>query len=269
MKNLTRTPNKSISTIMALFIAMLFMLSLNVYAQEEEDIFYRVDMMKVKQENMSKYVNMEKELRHPMHQERVNQGQIIGWYLYRVNFAGTGDDYNFVTITAYKGATFFDRYPNANIFAKVHPDKDREVLAVTRAFREHVTSRLLRQTLASMPETQGEPSKFMVVNYMKTNGDYFALRRDYVKPAFDQLVKEGKSAGWIMSNLMFPAGADMPYNNVSVDLYDEFDQIGTNGLFPLIEKQNEGKNTDEIFQKLGETRIIARRELWELIDYAR
>ena len=72
-----------------------------------------------------------------------------------------------------------------------------------------------------------------------------------------------------MSNLMFPGGADMPYNNVSVDLYNEFDQIGTNALFPLIEKQNEGKDTDEIFKKLGETRIMAKRELWELIDYVR
>jgi hypothetical protein len=269
MKNLTRTPNQSISTIMALFIAMLFMFSLNVYAQEEEDIFYRTTYFKVKPGNGGKFVNIEKELWHPMQQERVKQGHILAWYLFKVKYTGTGDDYNYAAVTTYVGTDHLNNFAVADLFAKVHPDKKIEELAVTRELRDLVTHRILRQTLASMPETQGDPRKFMVVNYMRTNGNYFALRRDYVKPAFDQLVKEGKSAGWIMSNVMFPSGADMPYNNVSVDLYDEFDQIDTNALYPLIEKQNEGKNTDEIFQKLNETRRMAKRELWELIDYAR
>ena len=59
-----------------------------------------------------------------------------------------------------------------------------------------VYSRMLEWVMQSLPEERGEPAGFAVVNYMKVppgmNGKFLQVRRDYVKPVFDQAVKEGE-----------------------------------------------------------------------------
>ena len=227
--------------------------------------------MKVKQGDGGRYMNMEKEYWKPMHQELVSQGKILGWYLYRIQFSGDGDEYNYVTVTHYQGSKNFNAF-NQELVAKAHPNKKWEDISKeTGRGRVLAASRLLQWHLQSFQEDQREPCKYAVLHYMKSTPGFgfFEQRRDYVKPAFDQAVQDGKMEGWGMWQMVFPSGADMPFNYVTADFYNDFDKIGNAGMGAYILKQNGEQKGNEIMQKMGENRRMAKNELWQLIDYVR
>ena len=273
MKNQKCPQQKNGKIILLLLLSVFFMLSFTVYAQNEEPIYTITSLMKVKQGDGGKYVQVEQDYWKPIHEELVKQGKIIGWYLYSIQNTGTGDEYNYATVTHYQGSGNFNSF-DADLVSKVHPNKKWEDISKeTNESRDLVTTKMLQWQLQSLPAEQREPSKIVVVNYMKIPqgmaGEYSALRRDYVKPAFDHLVKEGKSEGWGLWSVMFPSGAEMPYDAVSADFYNDFSNIGTNGLYPLIRELNKDKDMDPIMQRMNETRIATKRELWQLVDYVR
>ncbi len=270
MDKLSIEPQDHILLQLIFVTLMFFGISLNSYAQEEP-IYTRVDLMKVKQGNAGNYVSIEREFWKPVQQELVDQGKILGWYLYCIQFTGTGDEYNFATVTHYRGSETLGEGYGDELFEKVHPNVPMNVIFErTQNSRDLVTSRLLEWVIQLIPEGTTEPSRFVVVNYQKSvpGTNYLALRQDYVKPVFDLALKEGKVSGWGLWFQSFPSGASMPYNWVSADFYDEFEKIGGYGWVDLLRRLNP-ENVEEIMQQLGESRTMEKRELWQLIDYAR
>lgn len=242
------------------------------YTQDAAPIYSHVSFMKVKQGNGGNYVNVEKEIWKPVHQELVNQGKILGWYLYRIQFTGTGDEYNYATVTHYRETDQMEEGYTAELFEKVHPNMPMSYISEqTLQSRDLVNSRMLQWMLRSMPEEQREPSRYVLVNYQKSvpGQNYFALRRDHVKPLFDLAVKEGKVEGWGLWALRLPSGSSMPYNWVSADFYNKFSEIGGFDWLDLMKRANTEANIDELSPKMGASRTMEKRELWELIDYAR
>lgn len=262
------------SILPTLILALLIFsgISTTCYSQDDLAIYTNVSMMKVEQGNEGNYVDVERTFWKPVHQELVKQGKIFGWFLYRVQYTGTGDAYNYVTVTQYRGSDHLDGGYSNELFEKVHPNVPASMISEqTMQSRDLVSSRLLEWTLQSFPEEQREPSRYAVVNYQKSTpgGNYFALRRDHVKPAFDLAVKEGNIEGWGLWATRFPSGNDMPYNWVSADFYNKFDEIGNYGFQDVIKRANPDSNMDEIMPKIGASREMVKSELWELIDYAR
>ena len=274
MKNQISLQTRINRNAMVLLTAIFMVLSLDLYSQDEVPIYTIVSFMKVKQGEGGKYVQVERDYWKPMHQELVNQGKILGWYLYRIQFTGTGDDYNYATVTHYMGTENIGSIANSDLLTKVHPGKKWvDISKETIESRDKVTTRMLQWRLQSLPDDGRAPSKYAVVNYMKTTpgvgNEFFQLRHDYVKPAFDMALKEGKVEGWGMWSLMFPSGADMPYNFVSGDFYNDMDQLGNTGLGENVAKLNPDVNLEELWQKMSASRTMTYRELWELVDYAR
>jgi hypothetical protein len=274
MKNQISLQTRINRHAMALFTMIFMMFSLDLYSQDEVPIYTIVSFMKVKQGEDHKYVQVEKDYWKPMHDELVKQGKILGWYLYKIQFNGTGDEYNYATVTHYMGTEHIGRIYGSNLIAKVHPGhKWEDIGNATLKSRDMVTTRMLQWQLQSLPDDGRAPSKYAVVNYMKTipgvRNEFFQLRRDYVKPAFDMALKEGKVEGWGMWRLMFPSGEDMPYDFVSGDFYNDLDQLGNTGLGEHIAKLNPDANLEDLWQKMSASRTMTYRELWELVDYAR
>lgn len=253
---------------------IFFTISETCLAQEEEPIYTRVSFMKVKPAGGANYVDIERTYWKPIHQELVKQGKILGWYLYSIQYTGTGDEYNYATVIHLKGGDNMDEgLYGTDLFTRVHPNVETsELVSKTIESRDLVTSRLLWWTLQSFPDTEREPNRYAVVNYQrsKPGSNYYALRLDHVKPAFDIAVEEGKMGGWGVWQTFFPRGTDQAYNWVSADFYDKFDQIGGYDWVDLITRANPDiKNIDELLSKLAASRAMVKTELWELVDYAR
>jgi hypothetical protein len=257
-----------------ILIAMFLNLALGIKAQNDDAIYTVVSMMKVTPDNTDSYISMESELWKPIHQELLAQEKILGWYFYSVEYTGTGDEYNYVTVTHYDGSENANQTGYRDAVQKVYPDKNpEEFFRNTVKNRDMVYSRMLEWVMQSLPEEQGDPAGFAVVNYMKVptgmNERFLQIRRDYVKPVFDQAVKEGKVAGWGLWQLRFPSGEDMPFNFATGDFYNDFDKIDQNQIGEVYQQVHQEKDMNEILKEMNETKSMVKRELWRLIDYVR
>jgi hypothetical protein len=62
-------------------------LSMPAYSQEGPSLFVVLDFMKVQPSQHSVYLEVEQDIWKPMHQERIHQGIIVGWFLYALEFS--------------------------------------------------------------------------------------------------------------------------------------------------------------------------------------
>ncbi len=93
-----------------------------------------VNYMKVDPAKESAYVQMEREVWKPIHQQRVKEGKMQSWALYAVRFPG-GDnkEYTYLTVETYKSiqdaeGSLDDSAAMASILKKVHPNKTLDQL---------------------------------------------------------------------------------------------------------------------------------------------
>jgi hypothetical protein len=95
-------------------------------SQAQASTVYVVAFMKVPPANIREYLQLERELWKPVHQERIRAGRLKSWSLYRVRYPyGAATDYNFVTVNGYASLGDDDR-PIDDIFAKIHPSMTAE-----------------------------------------------------------------------------------------------------------------------------------------------
>ena len=84
------------------FIAIMVLiscvtLSKQAISQENEIRYALVEFIKVKPENIEKYLGLVGDFWKPVQRERINQNEILGWRVFRICFTGSSDDYNFVS----------------------------------------------------------------------------------------------------------------------------------------------------------------------------
>ena len=72
-----------------MLISLFFSTALT--AQVRPSLFVVVDFMKVQPQNHMDYLEVEQKIWKPMHQERINQGIIAGWFLYTSRHDAGGD----------------------------------------------------------------------------------------------------------------------------------------------------------------------------------
>ena len=83
--------------------------------------FLRIDYMRIPPGQSLRYRNLEVELWKPVHQARVDKGYISSWRLYGHHFpGGSGDDYQYVTVTEFPSLQSMDELHYQELFQEVH-----------------------------------------------------------------------------------------------------------------------------------------------------
>lgn len=240
-------------------------------AQNDPTAFAITDLMKVKPGSEDKYLDLEKNIWKPMHQERINQGKITGWILYRVLYTGTTDLYNYVTVT------FFDKAANledpwAGIDAKkILPGKDVDkAFAETLNCRDLVRSNLIMKQDEAIPEAGAGPAKYIQVDFMKVkpgnDGAYLDVEKNIWKPVHQEFIKAGTRSGWSLWGNLYPAGSGTDYQYVTANFFTDFSKIGAADYNDAFKKAHAGKDIDALNVQTGNSRDLVRSELWEVID---
>jgi L-rhamnose mutarotase len=269
MKTITRF---NATLLLALSLVFIFACYPNKgHAQNAPTVFAIVDFMKVKPENEAKYLDVEKNTWKPLHQERLKQGKIIGWILYRVLYTGTDDPYNYVTMT------LFD-YP-ANLedpWAGIDPEKVLagkdidKLMEETGKSRDLVKSNLIVRLDEVVPEGGPGQIKYIQVDFMKVKpgneNAYVEMEETIWKPVHEAFIKAGTRAGWSLWNQVFPSGSAMDYQFVTANYFNDFSKIGAADYGAAFEKAHAGKNIDELNKKTSDTRDLVRSELWQTVD---
>ncbi len=101
-----------------------------------------VGYMKVEPDKEQQYLDLE-QLWKPVHQELIKAGKKKSWSLYGVNYAGTGEEYNYLTVNVYdKYGELENPYPS-EFFGKAHPKMElSEIVSRTIDARKLVRSEL-------------------------------------------------------------------------------------------------------------------------------
>lgn len=257
-----------ISLVLAFVIGCLPLAGI---AQDEPTVFAIVDFMKTKPGADEKYLDIEKNVWKPLHQERINQGKITGWILYRVLYTGSNDPYDYVTMT------FFDNPANLeDPWAGIDPSKiltgrdtDKD-MQETGESRDLVKSNLIFRQDEVVPEGGPGEVKYIEINYMKVKPGNDAAYLDFEKNIWNPIHKEftnsGARAGWSLWNMVYPGGSGNDYQYITANYFSEFNKIGTGDYDAAVKKVHPGKNTDEFDQKALQTRDMVRIELWQVVD---
>lgn len=241
-------------------------------SQTIPSLFVVVDFMKVAPENHLQYLEVEQEIWKPLHQERIKQGIIVGWYLYAIEFSGSSDEYNYVAISLYDDAENLESPWNPEIPGNVHPDmKLDEIMTKTYQSRENVKS-VLFYSVATAPEIPLEiPASYLQANYMYVEpgkqAEYEQLESEIWLPIHNESIHTGKTAGWGLWRSLFPRGSGQDYQYMTLNSFSEFSYVFEVDFSESFENIHPEIDFNDVSQKTQQARTVVRTELWDLIDY--
>ena len=270
----SKTNQMSKARTLSLILALLgLIMSFNAYTQTIPSLFVVVDFMKVDPADNTKYLEVEQNIWKPLHEERIEQGIIVGWFLYAVDFSGSGDEYNYVVINLYDDADNLENPWNAEIPQTVLPEIPvDEILKRTRETRENVKTELF-YSIATAPDIPLEvPARYLQVNYMRVDpgqqSAYERIESDIWLPMHNELIETGRTIGWGLWKSLFPRGAGRPYQYLTLNTFSEFSFIFDLDFSIPFQKVHPGDDFAEISSATQGLRTVIRTELWDLVDYA-
>lgn len=242
-------------------------------AQNDPTAFAVSDLMKVKPGAEQKYLDLEKNFWKPIHQERIKQGKISGWILYRVLYTGTADLYNYATVTFFDDPAKLENSWDGIDAKKILPGKDVDkAYNETLASRDLVRSNLIMKQDEAVPESNSSPAKYIQVDFMKVKpgneGVYLDVEKSIWKPVHQEFIKAGTRVGWSLWSNLFPAGSGTDYQFITANFFSEFSKIGAADYNDAFKKAHAGKDIDALNVKTGNSRDLVRSELWEVVDSA-
>jgi hypothetical protein len=261
-----------ILTVAVLLAVAVVKLPYSASAQQNEPQAYvLVDCLKIPFENEAKYLDFVKNTVVSIQKERINQGSIVAWYLYKVRFTGAGDNYNYVVVSLFdKLANIENPFKGLDV-GKVHPGKDlNKVLTEANSMRTIVSSTLLQRQSFVYPASGPGDFKYLQIDYMKVpqgkDGEYYDVETTVWKPIHNEFIKAGSRVGWSLWGRIFPSGASLDFQYLTVNYFAGWSQIGAADYNDAFNKAHAGKDLDALMKRTDDSRTLVKSELWEVIE---
>lgn len=257
--------------IFLLPVCFLFV-SFTTYSQNPDSSKY-IDVSYIKSRSAD-YVNFEKEVWKPIHQQLIKEGKKSAWYLYKVKYPqGTTANYDYVVVNVFP--EWNQLAPSAadlpeilkKINSKLKPDS---LLKKTDALR-NVTWRQLFRLIGQAVAKEPNPSKFVIANEVKSvagqENEYVNMEQTYFKPFHTARAAEGIMNNWGLYKRELPYGEKFDYDYVTFNGYATWDDITKQNPPTAWKKAHGDLNFNEVHNKILSKRITVNVECWELIDY--
>ena len=250
-----KTVNRALLTIVAL--AFSFSLSAQ-YAGAS------LAYVKVKPGKTKDYVELEK-IALKLHKARVEEGIITRWAMYRKMYATQNDPYTHILVHLnddFKKTQ--NSFPKELIDANYTKEEQEEFWKKAPAAREIVKKEYYdRVTFAE----GDQPYKYLrFIRYaveQGRGGEFEKLRKELVKPLFDEVVKRGYNAGW---SIWSKDPSDKKFQYVAVNNFAEYGDwkngIHVNEVFEAVFPD---KDINEAREAVYSTRTRISEEYWELL----
>jgi hypothetical protein len=258
---------KTFISILTLALTCLFFHP-NLHAQNDTE-YVIVDYMKVKPGMWDKYLECE-QVWKLVHQYRVKQGLILGWQLEQVVMpAGTGTEYDFLTITHYKNWKAMS--PDADWYdaaMKALPADKRELAESANLYRDLVKSEVWTAGDRVFAPGATKP-KYSVENFMSIPAagweDWVEMETKFAKPVHEKNIALGKRAGWLISYMVMPRGDGYSYQGSTVDYYNAWEDLD-NDEGAAWETVYPGMSDAHIGRRIESVRTVVKTEVRMLVD---
>ena len=243
-----------------------------IYAQPEPGPFAIVDFFKVPQGKEAAYIKLEKEVWKPIHEARLKAGEISGWFIYQMDLAGSGNNYNYVSVTLVENLGKIDEVNYQKWFKNIFPKRPIEdIMKQTTEARVFVRSEICRMLTAAEKNDQ-KPFQLINIGYVKTfPGQSEAFEKivtNQVQPVVSDLLAAGKISGWHTWEVWQPGGSNAEYDYVRVIGLPNYASLNQGPqLFPEAFKKRYPMIDFNVYQKsVDATREVVRSEIWSLVE---
>jgi len=216
-----------------LLIIMALMLVSNT-SEAQEKLYLIFEFMKVDNEQEQIYMETEA-FWEKIHEERVKNGDILGWDLWSLQPGGEDQGYQYLTVSIYndplKMMSMSGDFEAA--LQAAYPDMSEKEL--DEKFDHTTKSRDLakRVFLEQIAVTEGDfempLGTVAAINLMKVSTENFETyeryESDLFMPIHQKDVDDGFMGNWDLLRYILPAGSDVYATHITIDMYEDYDQL--------------------------------------------
>ena len=214
--------------LLLIFLAALFSLS----ALSQDPSYLIFELMKVEEGMGDDYWETES-FWEKLHEQRVKNGDIIGWDLWALRPSGTGQGHQYMTVTLYnnpvkmmQGGDFNKAmegaYPN---LSQVDRDNKMDQTAKSRDLAVVV---YLQQIASAGGDYEMPLGTIAQINFMKAKpgqaGAYEDMESSTFKGMHEQRVAAGDMAMWGLLRNMLGYTTEAYASHITVDMFKDWDQ---------------------------------------------
>lgn len=265
---------------LTLFVAFFAVGSLAVQAQEaDKTTTYHVhDYFTVPPGGRADYLAMEKVWKK-VHQANIKAGKYVNWELTGILMPSNGTGaYNYVTRTSVRGeknlaALLSGDFYNANP-ADILTDDEMAIYKKTGTFRSFVKQEVYTAPHV-LPAADWDKVKVAVHNHFDfpetgSRSTHMKTEKDIWGPVHAARIKDGKMLAWVVGAKVLPWGANEPFHDVTVDLYESLESYLTNSSpMPYFEKVHAGKDIDKMLDQTKAAATLVKSEVRLILDTSR
>ena len=216
----------------AIILLTMFVVQLSA---AQEKLYLEFDFMKVDNEQDAGYAETEA-FWEKIHEQRLKNGDIIGWDLWALQPGGEDQHYQYLTVSLYNdpvkmmsGADWEHLIDRAKA---AYPDMSEEDLtkklnhtAATRDLAVRIFLELIDGTTGDFDMPLGTVAS---IDLMKVDLDnysaYEQAESEVFKPAHQKDVDAGLKGSWGLARFISPIGSDTYASHVTVNMYKDYEQ---------------------------------------------
>lgn len=237
-----------------LVMIALMAFSFNAIAQSQET-YLMLEWMGVDNEQWGSYMETE-DFWEKIHQERVKNGDIVGWDLWAIQPGGESQNFQYLVVHVHNDPIkMMNGSSNIMELAKrAYPNMSEEEIsakmngaAKTRDIEAVVYTHLIDRTEGGFDMPLGTVSR---VNLMKAEDGaaYVKAEREIFKPNHQQRVDSGALGSWSLTEVMVPWGSDVYANYYTFDMFKDYEHMFSSG-------GGSGEMTEEVVKGLATREI--------------
>ena len=243
-----------------------------------QGLYYHLTYRTVAPENDNAYRAVLSEIIRPMFEEEILNGRLSGWFVYRTYYKGEQEPYNYVFFRASTELGNLQEPFEGGFEAavqRVHGDRLDEINSRLAGISVVVKDELWMQNPISVLQANAQPQRWANVGFYRNHTQRDVTRDLLLQNVVAQFqlgrIDRGVSSGWAYFSRRFPFDDQNSYNVTDMLFYEKFDQILGAGIGEQIwsDVRSDTTNLSDNMDRLRESRTEVKRELWELVEFAR
>jgi len=266
-------------TFFFVLLALCCLQTTHTAAQAADTTRYFVySYMKVKPGMHDDYLKMEKAYKK-LHLAFKKAGHLQDWSLAELlSPSGTSNEYDFVCRNSYVGAAQFAGHMDGSTYSGIDWKSllnaaEMALFNRTDEIRDLVKTEVwtVNGAATAWADDADKTAKIAVFNYFtipagKTTDDHTKVEMDIWRPIMKSRVKDGTMKGWFLLDMRMPFGADVPYEQATVDLYTDMKQYMMPWFEASFKKVHPGKNQADLLKQTSAVCTLQKGEVRMIVD---
>lgn len=241
-----------------LLFIVIILLSSNVIAQEK--LYLIFEFMEVDNEQEADYMETEG-FWEKIHEQRVKNGDIIGWDLWVLKPGGENQGFQYLTVNLFNdpvkmfaGGGGFEAALKA-AYPNMSEEERNKKLDKTSKTRDLAVRIYLEEIDGTKPDFDMPLGTVASIDMMKVAlgefSKYEKAESEVFKPAHQKEVDAGQKGSWGLLRFMSPIGSDTYASHITVNMFKDYDQF-------FMTRDNDGPEPTEAQQKAIQDGLAVR-----------